>query len=183
MSFAHCYCTTGVETNWNQQQEKQIVDLRILSQKGTPWGRWHQGQLALWLSTSIWKTQSDCCRHAFKRLSSFNYSRSYVCLLGFFFFFFLFFFILIFFNHSLSPFYQSIVCAPPPCGFLSFIRSEAHFRRRCWFRTTIFSPRGFCRIKALVQNQFPLLSIMCFSPPPPYSLTSFLPINSLFTSL
>lgn len=33
--------------NWNPRQEKQIVDLGILSQEARRWARSHQGQLAL----------------------------------------------------------------------------------------------------------------------------------------
>lgn len=96
--------------------------------------------------------------HLQTSLSSFNYSCSSACLFCRVFLLpalsFLFFSILIFFNHSLSPFYQSIVFVRLPCS----LRVPFFYQVQTTFPP--FSRRSFCRIKALVQNQFPLLSIL-----------------------
>lgn len=57
----------------------------------------------------------------------------------------------------------------PPL-WLSFIRSKPHFHHSTYSgRAFSLQMPSFCRIKALVQNQFPLLSIMFFSPYPPFT--------------
>lgn len=67
--------------------------------------------------------------------------------------------------------------------WVSFIRSKPHFRHSAYSgRPFSLQMPSFCGIKALVQNQFPLLSIMFF-PPNALFFQFFLPINSLFTSL
>lgn len=72
----------------------------------------------------------------------------------------------LFFSFSLItlylPFSPHRLCLPPP--WLSFIGPTPHFRRRAYSgRPLSFQTPSFCRIKALVQNQFPLLSVMFFS--------------------
>lgn len=67
--------------------------------------------------------------------------------------------------------------------WVSFIRSKPHFRHTAYSgRPFSLQMPSFCGIKALVQNQFPLLSIMFF-PPNALFFQFFLPINSLFTAL
>lgn len=72
----------------------------------------------------------------------------------------------------------------PPL-WLSFIGSKPHFCHSTYTgRPFSLQMPSFCRIKALVQNQFPLLSIVFFSPfPIRNSCRSFLPLKPLFTAL
>lgn len=57
------------------------------------------------------------------------------------------------------PFPTHCLCLPPP--WLSFIGFKPHFRHSTYSgRPFSLQMPGFCRIKALVQNQFPLLSAM-----------------------
>lgn len=66
---------------------------------------------------------------------------------------------------------------------LSFIRSKPHFHHNTYSgRPFSLQMPSFCQIKALVQNQFPLLS--CFFPLLILnSFRSFLPLSSLFSAL
>lgn len=69
------------------------------------------------------------------------------------------------FSFSLITLYLpfSTHCLHLPSPWHPFIRSKPHFHHGTYSRRP-FSPQmpSFCRIKALVQNQFPLLSIMFF---------------------
>lgn len=59
------------------------------------------------------------------------------------------------------PFSTHRLRLPPP--WLTFIRSKPHFRHSTYSGGPFsLQMPSFCRIKALVQNQFPLLSIMFF---------------------
>lgn len=65
---------------------------------------------------------------------------------------------------------------PPP--WLSFIRSKPHFRHSAYsWRPFSLQMPSFCRIKALVQNQFPLLSIMFFFSPSSIHSGLFFPLT------
>lgn len=75
--------------------------------------------------------------------------------------------VLIFFNHSLSRFLNPSSQSTSPLASF-FIRSKPHFHHSTYSGVPFsLQMPSFCRMKALVQNQFRLLSVMFFPINPP----------------